>query len=223
MALSPAFAHAIAPSRMSARPGTVANVNCRSVRVVAAALVAVAHITHPLHASALGEAALRDGLLRPCEPPRLSCVVSQHDVPPSFVEPFEYDPTTTTASQALQAVLRAAQMENGARLVEQRENYLKFEFDLPLGGVDVAEFLFPDDDALVHFRAERADNAFDYSSNRKRLRRIAVTARLSSLYVQRNRTRVFGFFESPFDRFGPSAVDVDAIIERAPISARPVR
>ncbi|CAN8063762.1 unnamed protein product [Agarophyton chilense] len=196
---------------------------CRLTTCVASTLVAVAVATHPLHATALGEDVLRDGLLRTCEPPRISCIVSQHDVPPSFVEPFEYDPTTITPRQALEAVRHAALQEKGADLIEETGKYLRFEFEMVGGVIDVAEFYFPPDDALVHFRAERKDTAFDFASNRARLRRIAVRSRLTRLYVQRNRVRVFGLFESPFDRFGPSVVDIDSIIENAPISSRPVR
>ncbi|PXF46776.1 hypothetical protein BWQ96_03467 [Gracilariopsis chorda] len=162
---------------------------------------------------------LVDGMLAPCEPPRLSCIVSQHDEPPSFVEPLEYDLSETKPSLLQHDLLSIVLQFNNAELLEQKHSYLHFLVD----GVDDLEFYLPPDDALLHFRAERRSNAFDYGANRRRLRTVAKRLHLAPLFVQRDRQRLFGIFETPFDRFGPSAVDVDAIIQDAPISARPVR
>lgn len=104
-------------------------------------------------------------------------------------------------------------------MLESTANYLRFE----LNGPDDMEFYFPDGDKIVHFRSGRRDSSYDFGSNRRHLETIRKKLGLAPVPVLRNRVRRFWLFETPFDNFGPSAVDVDAIIDNRGISSRPVK
>lgn len=220
-----AFIHAAVRSALGDASCSHSHRGCISPRrlpsFVAATIATGLLITAPANTFGAALSDVTDGMLRTCEPARVSCVVSQHDTPPSFMAPFEYD--TNRGAMELKRELRDTVLRDvRARLVREESNYLRFEIRRARA-VDDVEFMFPVDDMLVHFRAEQRGGRFDFGANRARLRAMGVRLQLIPLYVQRNRELILGIIESPFDRFGPSAVDVDAIIERNGILARAMR
>lgn len=145
----------------------------------------------------------------------------------SFLEPWQYDPERVTVQDLRAKLIKLILEEPGARLVESGEQYVRFKINIPLfntgGAVDDVELYFPDDDAIVHFRSEARAHRFDMWRNRRRMNTLRVRAGLEAVPVLRGRSSVFRLFESPFDEFGPSAVDVDAIIRNGGIGSRPPR
>lgn len=163
---------------------------------------------------------LHNNLLTEC-PPVLSCIISQDDIPTSFLEPWEYDePLSVLLPRLLKQVTQDIPT---AQLIVQQARYIRFQIPVRGDVVDDLEFFFPDDDRIVHFRSARRGGAFDWWENRMRLNRLRMKLGLVQIPVLRNRIGRLGVFETPFDRFGPTAVDVDSIIERGGPGSRPVR
>lgn len=188
-------------------------------------LSVAAFVCNPsLPALALG---VHNGVLAECVPPRLSCISSQDDAPASFLEPWQYDPERENIADVRARLLELILEEPGARLLESGPQYVRFVIDVPFfnggGGVDDIELYFPDNDAIVHFRGEAHGSRFDLWRNRRRMNSLRVRAGLEAVPVLRGRSSVFRLFESPFDEFGPSAVDVDAIIRNGGVGSRPLR
>lgn len=179
----------------------------------------------PAPALALG---VHAGLLDLCNPPGPSCVSSQDDTPSSFLEPWQYDVTSTqTTLTVREKLLTLLLSESGARLITSTDDYLRVE--IPITGVpfssgtDVIELYFPNNDDIVHFRATPVPRAPDLLRNRGRLQRLRVRAALTAVPVLRGRAPILGVLESPFDRFAPTAPDTDAVIERSGVTARAAR
>lgn len=179
---------------------------------LAAIAISLAIASAPNIAHALG---VRNGLLQDCQQNQFTCVASQDDTPSVFLEPWEYDEDIEDV-QAL--LLKLVLSEPQARLVEQTSDYIRFE--LPS---DDLEFFFPRDDNIVHFRSARRGPGFDFLENRRRLERIRGKAGLTQITVLRGRQSTLNMFETPFDKFAPSAVDADAIIEYGGPGSRPAR
>lgn len=171
----------------------------------------------PVFASGLG---VRNELLAECQSGSVSCVSSQDDAPSSFLEPWEYD---ENLNQLQERLISIVQMEPHAYLVAREARYLRFEIVHSTTAVDDLEFFFPSQDNVVHFRSARRDGSFDFLLNRRRMDRIRQKARLVQIPVLRNRRSSLNIFETPFDAFGPSAVDVDALIDNDSLGTRPVR
>lgn len=171
---------------------------------------------------------ITNGVLTICSPPRVSCISSQDDIPISFLEPFEYD--TQESRSTVQLRLKdVILLEKGASLKEQRTDYkngtyMRFEVELSFNNYDDIELFFPTDDNIIHFKSENRNHSkFDAWRNRNRINSIKRKAALDSVPVLRGRSSIFGIFESPFDSFGPTVTDVDAVIEKGGISSRPSR
>lgn len=190
---------------------------CRSFPISVLLPLTISSTALPNSALPLG---LTQGLLSECPPSTITCVSSQDDFPTSFLEPWEYDePCPVLLNRLLDLVLSLPH----SSLVAEQPQYLRFEIQTPFNKVDDLEFFFPDDDRVVHFRSARRDGSFEFWANRRRLEHIRQLLGLEQVPVLRNRTSKLGLFETPFDSFGPSAVDVDAIIGNHGIGSRAVR
>lgn len=173
-----------------------------------------------------------DGILNECLPARITCISSQDDAPVSFLEPWQYDVdnngTSSSSRTNIENKLKLIILSlPGSSLVEEEDfdgMYMRFEIKVPPFGIDDVELYFPTDDNVVHFRSEvRGGVRFDGWRNRNRMNDIRIKAGLEAIPVLRGRSSILGVFESPFDEFGPTAADVDAIIERGGVSSRPSR
>ncbi|KAJ8902035.1 hypothetical protein NDN08_006443 [Rhodosorus marinus] len=141
-----------------------------------------------------------DGLLADCPEDSFSCVSSQDDAPLHFHEPWEYDGTSSSAQIRLERLLET---EYTSRVITSRSGYILIEFFDALGNVDDAEFYFTPGDNLIQFRSNRRGGGTDLGANKLRMEGIRKKLRFAKVPVLRNRRRVFVFFESPFDSFGP--------------------
>lgn len=215
-----------APTRETSPPKTRLFANIREAKPLRAlairglalvlAISAAANLPVAL-TSALG---VENDLLTDCQSIGVSCVSSQDDTPASFLEPWEYDEDLTHLQNRLISIL---QRDYRASLLVRESRYLRFEIALSSTAIDDLEFFFPIQDNIVHFRSARRSRAFDFLQNRRRLDAVRKKAQLVQIPVLRNRMSSFKIFETPFDEFGPSAVDVDALIENESLGARPVR
>jgi len=141
-----------------------------------------------------------DGLLADC-PERLSCVSSQDDSPMHFQEPWEYE---VGQSVAYEKLLSAVKGEPGARVVKAADDYIRAEFVDRFGNIDDAEFYFTKNDNTVQFRSNRRGSALDFNTNKARMEKLRKKLGFGKVPILRNRRRVFVFFESPWDSFGPT-------------------
>uniref|UniRef100_A0A7S2ZDZ8 DUF1499 domain-containing protein n=1 Tax=Rhodosorus marinus TaxID=101924 RepID=A0A7S2ZDZ8_9RHOD len=141
-----------------------------------------------------------DGLLADCPENSFSCVSSQDDAPRHFQEPWEYDGTSSSAQIRLEGLLES---EYTSRIIASRSGYIRVEFFDAFGNVDDAEFYFTPGDNTIQFRSNRRGGGTDFGANKLRMESIRKKLRFAKVPVLRNRRRVFVFFESPFDSFGP--------------------
>ncbi|KAA8498966.1 hypothetical protein FVE85_6551 [Porphyridium purpureum] len=145
-------------------------------------------------------------MLAPC-PSMWTCVSSQDDNPAHFAPPWEYDQNRTAAFERLKSAL---QIEKGASIeyVSNDGSYLYVTFTSPIG-IDDCEFFFTPNDNTIQFRSARRGTAapWDANVNFSRLEALRKKCKFTNVDILRNRQRVFLFFESPFDRFGPLTED----------------
>jgi len=118
----------------------------------------------------------------------------------SFAEPWTYESSLADAFSTLANALVADKFE----VVENGEGYIR----ATASDAGTFDFFFPDDDAIVAFRAERP-NTFA-ADQAKQLERLRKKCRFDLVPVLRNRRRLIGVVESPFDSFGPSFFEAAA-------------
>lgn len=162
---------------------------------------AAALLGAPRGAGALG---VVDGLLEPC-PETASCSSSQDDAARggrSFAPPWAYDDATWEGAR--ERLLDALGADAGVSDVAVDGRYVRCAGD----GADDVEFYFTESDATVQFRAARRGGGTDRNANRDRLERLRRKCGFEQLVILRNRRRLLGVVESPFDDFGPSFFNV---------------
>jgi len=109
-----------------------------------------------------------DGQLADCSLPR--CVSSGATDPDRRVEPLRYEGSRESARLAL---LRIIGSMEGAKLVEQREDYIHAEFTTRvMRYVDDLELLFPRGERLVQLRSSSRLGYYDFDTNRERVEAI---------------------------------------------------
>jgi uncharacterized protein (DUF1499 family) len=104
--------------------------------------------------------------LSPC-PSSPNCVSTQAPDEGHAIAPFHYRKSRAEAREALKEVIRSLPR---AKLVEENESYLHYEFtSLLLRFVDDVEFLFDDEAKTIHFRSASRAGYGDLGVNRKRM------------------------------------------------------
>ena len=104
--------------------------------------------------------------LEPCSQAP-NCVSSLGTEKFHFIEPLRYAGTFKTAYHALKSVIES---HPRARIVEDRAPYLHAEFESRVFGfVDDVEFLFSENQNLIHVRSASRKGYFDFGVNRKRI------------------------------------------------------
>ncbi len=112
---------------------------------------------------------VKDGKLAPC-PGTPNCVNSQSDNPQSKIEPL---PAVAIAD--LKKVIEGME---GAKIIEQTDNYLYAEFKTKLMGfVDDVEFYLDPNENVIHVRSASRLGKSDLGVNRKRIE--SIRAKLS--------------------------------------------
>lgn len=104
---------------------------------------------------------VKDGKLTPC-PGTPNCVNSQSDNPQSKIEPL--------ASVAIADLKKVIESMEGAKIIEQTDNYLYAEFKTKLMGfVDDVEFFVDPRENVTHVRSASRLGKSDLGVNRKRI------------------------------------------------------
>lgn len=111
------------------------------------------------------------GHLSPC-PDSPNCVVSQDADEDHAIAPLTYQSDRDTAREA---VLKVLSVVPRTQVVEQTENYIRFESSSRLlGFVDDGEFYFPEDNNLIQVRSAARVGQSDLSVNRRRIEQIRL-------------------------------------------------
>ena len=109
--------------------------------------------------------------LAPC-PSSPNCVSSLSPVNDErhAIAPYRYSKSRAEAKEAMKAVIAAL---SRAKLVEEDEAYLRYEFtSLLFRFVDDVEFVFDDASKTIHFRSASRTGYGDLGVNRKRMEEI---------------------------------------------------
>jgi uncharacterized protein (DUF1499 family) len=119
-----------------------------------------------------------------------------------------------------QAALVSAIRAQGGKIQEEQPQYVRAAFTSFGKQMDVFEFLFDAEDNTVTLRAVPAlGSPFNAFLTRARmqdtLEKLRIALGWENVYILRNRKRLFGVVESPFDSFGdvaPSGSDLSSIL-----------
>lgn len=104
--------------------------------------------------------------LAPC-PSSPNCVSTATQSVDHAIAPFRYQKTRAEAKEALKSIIRSLPR---AKLVEEDETYLHYEFtSLLMRFVDDVEFLFDDETKAIHFRSASRTGYGDLGVNRRRM------------------------------------------------------
>jgi len=107
--------------------------------------------------------------LAPC-PSSPNCVSTQAQDEGHAIDPFRYRKSRAEAKEALKEVARSLP---SAKLVEEDESYLHYEFTSQLlRFVDDVEFLFDDETKTIHFRSASRSGYGDWGVNRARMEHV---------------------------------------------------
>ena len=112
---------------------------------------------------------MRIRTLAPC-PSSPNCVSTQAQDEGHAIAPFPYRKSRSEVKEALKEVIRSLPR---AKLVEEDESYLHYEFtSLLLRFVDDVEFLFDDESKTIHFRSASRTGYGDLGVNRTRMEQV---------------------------------------------------
>ena len=107
--------------------------------------------------------------LVPC-PSSPNCVSTKAQDEGHAIAPIRYHKSRLEAKEALKEAIRSLPR---AKLVEEDESYLHYEFtSLLLRFVDDVEFLFDDEAKTIHFRSASRTGHSDFGVNRRRMENI---------------------------------------------------
>jgi uncharacterized protein (DUF1499 family) len=108
-------------------------------------------------------------LLKPC-PNRPNCVSSQSSDPRHAIEPLRYD---IPANKVHQKLLKVVKNMPRTKVVKEKANYIHAECRTRfLRFVDDLEFLFDDNDDVIHVRSASRVGYSDLGVNRKRVEQL---------------------------------------------------
>ena len=114
------------------------------------------------------------GRLKPC-PSSPNCVSTQATVPGQQMTPLPYRGDRIRSRQLILAIVGAMPRTT---IVSQTDEYIHVEFRSRLFGfVDDVEFLFDDQEAVIHFRSASRSGYSDMGVNRKRMNAIGEAYR----------------------------------------------
>lgn len=116
-----------------------------------------------------------------------------------------------------QRTLRDAISASGGTVVDEQDLYLRASFPGFGKDPDLFEFLFTPSDTTVSLRAvPSGKGVLTKSRMRRTLEKVRISLGWEQVYILRNRKRLFGVLESPFDAFGdaaPTGDDVSKILK----------
>ncbi len=112
-----------------------------------------------------------DGKFYPC-PKRHYCVSTQSNKENevNYIEPIKY---TTSMEEAKKKLMNIINSLKRTKLLKQEGNYLHYLFTTVLFRFkDDVEFLFDDNEKIIHFRSQSRIGGYDWNTNRKRMENI---------------------------------------------------
>lgn len=114
---------------------------------------------------------VQDGMLRKC-PDKPNCVSTQARGQRHFIEPIRY---SSPQEEAKARLIKAISSMARAHIVTDSGDYLHVEFTSKIFRfVDDVEFLFDDEEKIIHFRSASRVGYSDLGVNRKRMEEIRV-------------------------------------------------
>ncbi len=114
---------------------------------------------------------LINGKFYPC-PKRHYCVSSQSEKDNilNYIEPIKYNSSIEEAKGKIKEIITSLKR---TKLLNEEENYILYLFTTPLFRFkDDVEFLFDDDQKIIHMRSQSRLGGYDWNTNRKRLDKI---------------------------------------------------
>jgi len=114
---------------------------------------------------------LVDGKLFPC-PKKHYCVSTQSDQRDkvNYIEPIKYNIPMEEAIIKLKNIIKSLER---TKLLKEDGNYLHYLFITKLFRFkDDVEFLFDDNEKLIHFKSQSRIGGYDWDTNRKRMENI---------------------------------------------------
>ena len=109
--------------------------------------------------------------LQPC-PNKPNCVSTQTDDPTKLREPIPYTGSLTAAQERLKRVVSGLKR---TRLKSESEGYLHYTFKTwPIPFIDDVEFLFDDENKVIHYRSASRVGHSDLGANGKRMAKVVA-------------------------------------------------
>lgn len=112
-----------------------------------------------------------DNKLYPC-PKKHYCVSTQSDKKDevNYIEPIKYITSMEEAIIKLKNIIISFER---SKLLEEDSNYLHYLFTTKLFRFkDDVEFLFDENEKMIHFKSQSRIGGYDYNTNRKRMEKI---------------------------------------------------
>lgn len=112
-----------------------------------------------------------DSTLAKC-PSTPNCVSSQESDTTHYIKPLSYD---VDRDQAYDSFVKILSVVPDTKIVEQKEDYIRTESRSKIMGfVDDAEFYFPNNEKVIHWRSSSRLGESDLGVNRRRLEQIRL-------------------------------------------------
>jgi len=112
---------------------------------------------------------VREGRMAPC-PKSPNCVSTQSTDAKHRIDPLDYTTSIEDARGRLLAIVRTTPRTS---IVTEEADYLHVEYRSRLFGfIDDVEFLFDDENKIIHFRSASRKGYSDLGVNRKRMEQI---------------------------------------------------
>jgi uncharacterized protein (DUF1499 family) len=112
-----------------------------------------------------------EGKLYPC-PKRHYCVSTQSNKEDevNYIEPIKYNTSKEEAKILLMNIIKSLKR---TKLLKEEGNYLHYLFTTALFRFkDDVEFLFDDNQKIIHFKSQSRIGGYDWNTNRKRMENI---------------------------------------------------
>ena len=112
---------------------------------------------------------VKDGMLSPC-PDSPNCISTRSIDVKHAIKALDYSKTKAAAKEKLLVVISSF---DRAEVIVNEGDYLHVEFASALFGfVDDVEFLFDDENKVIHFRSASRIGSWDIGANRRRMEKI---------------------------------------------------
>ena len=113
---------------------------------------------------------LKEGKFYPCAVNACVSTMANKDDEKRYIEPIIYRISMEEAKSKIRQIIDSLK---GTQLLEESENYMRFQFITGLFRFkDDVEFLFNDTDKIIHFRSQSRIGGYDWGANRNRMEKI---------------------------------------------------